>query len=371
MRKLAYISFLFAAGCLPVLLDWPRVLLLILMIAAAAVCVTGFLRKGRRARVAAYCAMGLFCGMMWSSLYRQLYLSPVLALETDDAVMSVTISNYPQKSEYGYSAEGIAVRHGVRFRTAVYLPEDSEAEFWKPGDRVSGTCKLQVRDRKADDAYYLTVGVPMSVIFKDEITHEIASGIPARFWPAHLSHLLRSTAERLYPEDVRGLVVALLTGDKRDISAQQRSDLQISGVYHALAVSGMHVSILMSVLSVVTLKSRRLYPMIGIPVLAALIVAVPGQRKLRLLLRQRQRQSAVPNQLALLLWRDVMLHAKLLHKKAPRTLERLAQKAKFSQHILTQEELDQLRNYIEEAQTQLKSRPWYWQLRLKYVLIIY
>ena len=108
-----------------------------------------------------------------------------------------------------------------------------------------------------------------------------------------------------------------------------------------------------------------------ISVLAALIGAVPAQRKLRLWLRQRQRQSAVPNQLALLLWRDVTLHAKLLGKKAPRTLERLAQKAKFSQHILTQEELDQLRNYIEEAQTQLKSRPWYWQLWLKYVLIIY
>ena len=108
-----------------------------------------------------------------------------------------------------------------------------------------------------------------------------------------------------------------------------------------------------------------------IPVLLALIGAVPAQRKLRLLLRQRQRQSAVPNQLALLLWRDVMLHAKLLGKKAPRTLERLAQKAKFSQHILTQEELDQLRNYIEEAQTQLKSRPWYWQLLLRYVLVIY
>lgn len=276
MRKLAYISFLFAAGCLPVLLDSPRVLLLILMIAAAAVCMTGFLRKGRRARVAAYCAMGLFCGMMWSSLYRQLYLSPVLALETDDAVMSVTISNYPQKSEYGYSAEGIAVRHGVRFRTAVYLPEDSEAEFWKPGDRVSGTCKLQVRDRKADDVYYLSVGIPMSAVFKEEITHEIASGIPVRFWPAHLSHLLRATAERLYPEDVRGLVVALLTGDKRDISAQQRSDLQISGVYHALAVSGMHVSILMSILSVVTLKSRRLYPMLGIPTLILYCAMIGG-----------------------------------------------------------------------------------------------
>jgi len=276
MRKLAYLSFLFAAGCLPVLLDWPRMMSLFLMLAAAAVCVIGFLRKGRRERMAAFCALGLFSGLLWSAFYQQLFLSPVLGLETEDAVLTVTITNYPQKTEYGYSVEGAAVRHGLRFRTAVYLPENSEAEFWKPGDRVSGTCSLQARDRDVDDAYYLSVGVPMSAVFREDMEHEIASGIPARYWPAHLSHLLRTTAERLYPEDVRGLVIALLTGDKGGISAHQRSDLQISGVYHALAVSGMHVSILMSILSVVTLKSRRLYPLIGIPVLILYCAMIGG-----------------------------------------------------------------------------------------------
>ena len=105
--------------------------------------------------------------------------------------------------------------------------------------------------------------------------------------------------------------------------------------------------------------------------LAMLIAAIPGQRMLRLALRKRQQEKLPPNQLALLLWRDAVRHARLLRKKAPRKLERLAQKAKFSQHTLTQDELDQLRGYIKETQVQLKTRPWYWQLLLRYVLVIY
>jgi hypothetical protein len=108
-----------------------------------------------------------------------------------------------------------------------------------------------------------------------------------------------------------------------------------------------------------------------IPVLAALTGAVPAQRKLRLWLRQRQRQSAVPNQLALLLWRDVTLHAKLLHKKAPRTLERLAQKAKFSQHTLTEDELRQFDRCRLDCLQALKEKPWYLQPVYLFLYAVY
>ena len=108
-----------------------------------------------------------------------------------------------------------------------------------------------------------------------------------------------------------------------------------------------------------------------ITVLALLTAAVPAQRMLRLWLRQRKRQEATPNELALLLWQDVVLHARMLHKRPPRVLEKLAQKAKYSQHTLTQEELDQLQNFINAAQVTLKARPWYWQFLLRFVYVIY
>ena len=108
-----------------------------------------------------------------------------------------------------------------------------------------------------------------------------------------------------------------------------------------------------------------------ITVLALMTAAVPAQRMLRLWLRQRKRQGATPNELALLLWQDVVLHARVLHKRPPRVLEKLAQKAKYSQHTLTQEELDQLQNFVNAAQVTLKARPWYWQVLLRFVYVIY
>lgn len=104
---------------------------------------------------------------------------------------------------------------------------------------------------------------------------------------------------------------------------------------------------------------------------AAIIGAVPAQRRLRLFLRQKRRSGLEPNALALLYWHDALQRGRLLGKKPPRSLERLAQKAKFSQHTLTEEELSRLRGFIAEAEAELAVRPWYWQLLLRYVLAIY
>lgn len=67
-----------------------------------------------------------------------------------------------------------------------------------------------------------------------------------QYYPAVISHALKEASEKMFPRDIEGYATALLTGEKDGLSYQQKSDLQISGVYHALAVSGMHVSILMS-----------------------------------------------------------------------------------------------------------------------------
>ena len=44
---------------------------------------------------------------------------------------------------------------------------------------------------------------------------------------------------------VCGFLTALLTGDRSGLSRQTRNELSIAGIYHAVAVSGMHVSILL------------------------------------------------------------------------------------------------------------------------------
>lgn len=118
-------------------------------------------------------------------------------------------------------------------------------------------------------------------------------------------------------------------------------------------------------------ERKPVSPWVWLILLSVLISGMLAQRMLRLWLRQRKRQGAQPNELALLLWQDVALHARLLRKRPPRVLEKLAQKAKYSQHTLTAEELEQLQNFINTAQATLKARPWYWQLLLRFAYVVY
>ena len=111
----------------------------------------------------------------------------------------------------------------------------------------------------------------------------------------------------------------------------------------------------------------------GLSALLALVLiaaVIPGQRALRIRLRRAKQQKAPPNARALALWQEAALASRLLRKPAPKTLESLAQKAKFSQHTLTEEELIRFHAYLRGAKKQLAGRPWYQRLVYKYIYAV-
>ena len=274
MRKLACFSFAFAAGVLPNLLGAPRwvcCVLLALFLLTAAV----FGRwKGRQERAVAICAAGLCAGLLWSAAYNRLVIDRAEAMTGESCAFSLELSAYPEPTRYGCTAQGYVERDGTRARATVYLGTYDES--WKPGDVLTGEGTLKSSADGENRWYGRSVGIPLQGLLFHEITAEPAERIPVRYWPALLSHRLRITAEALFPADVAGYVRALLTGDKSGLSYQQKSDLQVAGIYHALAVSGMHVSILMSVLALLTMRNRRLYPLVGIPVLVLYCLLIGG-----------------------------------------------------------------------------------------------
>ena len=102
-----------------------------------------------------------------------------------------------------------------------------------------------------------------------------------------------------------------------------------------------------------------------------ILMLIPLQRSLRLTLRRNRLRSGGPNDQALARWQEVQLLAKLLKEEAPEALLELAQKAKFSQHTLTGEELLQFDAYLNSCRRQLKQHPWYAQLLYRYLWVAY
>ena len=104
--------------------------------------------------------------------------------------------------------------------------------------------------------------------------------------------------------------------------------------------------------------------------LPALLLAAEAQRALRRHLAQRQWVRGSANRQALRRWRTAERLSRLLGQEPEEELLALAQKAKFSRHELTQEELARFDDFCRNACRQLGKKPWYLQWIYRYIYAV-
>jgi len=100
-------------------------------------------------------------------------------------------------------------------------------------------------------------------------------------------------------------------------------------------------------------------------------VTILTQRALRLELRRTRQRTGDANAQALARWREAVRLSRLMKDSPPQELMELAQKAKFSNHRLDSEELQQFDDHIRACHRQLKKRSFLRQLLYRYVYAIY
>ena len=101
------------------------------------------------------------------------------------------------------------------------------------------------------------------------------------------------------------------------------------------------------------------------------IVAVIFQWQLRVWLRQRRQHSGRTNAQALARWQEAVLLSRLSGQPPEETLHALAQKAKFSSHTITQEELHRFDTWMAQTKKVLRKRPVWYQLLYTLILALY
>ena len=130
-----------------------------------------------------------------------------------------------------------------------------------PGDTL--TMEVSIADSAARyDHYDDSQGVFLTGYGKTraELT---PSGFSPRYLPRYIAHALRQSVARCFPADVQGYAAALTTGDRTGLTLSQKKSLQQSGIYHTLALSGMHMTVLAGMLCF--LKKSRHRAILGIP----------------------------------------------------------------------------------------------------------
>lgn len=95
------------------------------------------------------------------------------------------------------------------------------------------------------------------------------------------------------------------------------------------------------------------------------------QWRLRVWLRHKKQHTGRANRRALAQWREIERLSRLLKQQPEEALRELAQKARFSRHTLTAQELKCMDIWLENAREQLRKKPVWCQIWYTLILAVY
>lgn len=222
-------------------------------------------------RIIAAILIGGAFGILWMQMYRQVRIDPAKQLDGATVQEWVEISDYSLETANGISADGYLSYRGNRYKVRVYV---QNIDSLSPGDRLYGSYVVS-ETSNTDISYLQSQGITFRLFTEERYELEKADGISFRNLWAIVRNHVGDTLERIFPGDTMGFAKALLLGDTKDLSFKDDVAFRNSGIRHIVAVSGLHISILLSAVYVFTHKRRFLTPLIGIPVLL-LFAAVVG-----------------------------------------------------------------------------------------------
>ena len=269
MRKLLWFALGFGLACgygaylAPESLTLPMIIAAVIGVFAAV--------KSRKLGPVVLLCLGCVLGLCWFGAYERFYLQSAISADGTEVTGTVTVSDYSYETDYGVAADGILELEGKAYQIRIYVNEETALS---PGDRVTGTFRLRYTPGGLEEATYhggngmFLLGYP-----KGEV--EITEGNSDGFLPAVLARTVKDRLRELLPSDVFAFAQALLLGDSTELSYEVDTAFQLSGIRHIIAVSGLHVMILYSLLSAVTFRNKWLTALLCLPLLV-LFAAMAG-----------------------------------------------------------------------------------------------
>lgn len=217
--------------------------------------------------------LGCVIGFVWFWCFDFLYLSAVRQMDGQAVSLDIEITGYDRPSEYGITVEGKTELNGKTYPVQLYI---NESVTVSPDDRVEGGFVLRYTGCGAQKpTYHQGKGVFLLCYPKGENTVLHQDKIPVRYFAAVWRQKILSWLDTLFPEDTAPFAKALLLGDTTGLDYETKWAMKTAGVYHVVAVSGMHVSIVFALVYLLCGKQRILTAVIGLPALL-LFAALAG-----------------------------------------------------------------------------------------------
>lgn len=257
MRILMTAALAFCVGTLLALLPVPGIPVAVALILGGLL--TAVLGRKRFLRCVLILT-GVGLGILWSGAHMPTETAGKYAGEM--VYLSAEAVDYSWETTWGSSVEADLTVGNDRVRGIVFLKEQMAL---KPGDRFTVTAELLDSYEYTGNFYYRSEGIWLVARAKEEADYALCAQSPGKYWPKRVAHRLEQVLLAALPEDVSGYAVALTLGNRDYLTAGDMSALKLSGGYHLIALSGMHMTVLVGILGLL-LRKKRLYRLLGIPV---------------------------------------------------------------------------------------------------------
>lgn len=231
-------------------------------------------RRFKKLKIAAILCLGCAVGLLWFQGYNSVYLSHATRLEGQLASVTARCTDYSYETDYGSAVETLLYLDGKPVRAKLYLNNHVPME---PGDVLKGVFEMHITtpEGEKESANYSGKGIFLMGYQEEDAELIKVSSTPFWVYPAIWRQNLKDLINSAFPEDVAGFARALLLGDRTGIDYETNTALKVSGIMHVVAVSGLHVAILFTLIYMLCLKRRFLVALIGIPTMV-IFAAVAG-----------------------------------------------------------------------------------------------
>lgn len=193
-------------------------------------------------------ALGAVAMLLWMAGFAMLRIAPAQVLWGHNARFTAVATDYPKETAFGYSVEGtIKTELGLTVHTLFYFDSDECAEKILPSSILKGKGDfLSPRDAypKQPD-YYASNGIFAVCRSVKRLTVTESDRVSLRYAPRVIALKLQQRICALFDDETAPLLLALLTGDPSELSDSLTVQLRRTGLIHLIAVSGLHVGIIM------------------------------------------------------------------------------------------------------------------------------
>ncbi len=268
MRFLMLFVIGFVAGCAVGI--WVFHGIWILMAAAIGFALWILLRSFKNLRrvykITALLSLGVAIGALWMFFYDSMYIHSARQLDGETRSISIEVTDYSVPNSRGTGGKGKVNLNGKSYKVYYYL---SESCSLKPGDKVKGSFDFSFTGfgGESDPTYHQGTGIFLIAYANDSIKSHKLEKIPIKYFPVFLRKNIIHKIDSIFPKDVSGFARSLLLGDTSELKNEDDAALKVSGIRHVVAVSGLHISILMSFVFILVRDRRFLNSILGIPML--------------------------------------------------------------------------------------------------------